>query len=41
MNSIDILEEVKILMTIMTNFVERYHEDAIEQRQHPAKGRRK
>ena len=38
MNSIDILKGVKILMMITTNFVERLHEDAFEQRLHPAKG---
>jgi hypothetical protein len=32
MNSIDILEQGSILMVIMTNFVERLYEDAIEQR---------
>ena len=32
MNSINILEEVKMLMVITTNFVERLYEDAIEQR---------
>ena len=37
-NSIDILEGVKMLMMIMTNFVERLHEEAIEQRLHQAKG---
>jgi hypothetical protein len=41
MNSIDICEEVKVLTVIMTNFVERLHEDAIEQRRHQAKGRMK
>jgi hypothetical protein len=30
MNSIDILEGVKILMMTMTNFVERLHEEAIK-----------
>ena len=34
MNSIDILEEVKMLTVITTNFVERLYEDAIEQRRH-------
>ena len=38
MNSTDILEELKMLMMIMTNFVERLHEEAIEQRLHQAKG---
>ena len=38
MNSIDILKGVKILMMITTNFVERLHEDAFEQRQHQIKG---
>ena len=38
MNSIDILEGVKMLMMITTNFVERLHEEAIEQRLHQAKG---
>mgnify|MGYP005813254001 CR=1 FL=1 len=33
-NSIDTLEEVKMLTVIMTNFVERLYEDAIEQRRH-------
>ena len=32
MNSIDIQEGVKMLMMITTNFVERLHEEAIEQR---------
>ena len=30
-NSIDILEEVKMLMMITTNFVEIFHEDIIDQ----------
>ena len=30
-NSIDILEGVKTLMMITTNFVERLHKEAIEQ----------
>ena len=30
-NSIDILEGVKMLMMITTNFIERLHEEAIEQ----------
>ena len=34
MNSIDILEEVKMLTVITTIFVERLYEDAIEQRRH-------
>ena len=34
MNSINILEEVKMLTVITTNFVERLYEDAIEQRRH-------
>ena len=38
MNSIDILEELRMLMMIMTNFVERLHEEAIKQRLHQAKG---
>ena len=38
MDSIDILEEPRMLMMIMTNFVERIHEEAIEQRLHQAKG---
>ena len=38
MNSIDILEGVKMLMMITTNFVERLHEDAITRRRHQAKG---
>lgn len=38
MSSIDILEGVKMLMMITTNFVERLHEEAIEQRLHRAKG---
>ena len=37
-NLIDIPEETKRLMMIMTNFVERLHEEAIEQRLHQAKG---
>ena len=38
MNLIDILEGVKMLMMITTNFVERLHEDAITRRRHQAKG---
>ena len=38
MNPIDILEGFKMLMMITTNFVERLHEEAIEQRLHQAKG---
>ena len=38
MNSIDILEGVKMLMIITTTFVERLHEEAIEQRWHQVKG---
>ena len=39
MNSIDILEGVKMLMMmIRTNFVEWLHEEVIEQRLHQAKG---
>ena len=38
MNSIGILEGVKLLMMTMTNFVERLHEDAIARRRHQAKG---
>ena len=38
MNTIVILEGVKMLMMITTNFVERLHEEAIEQRLHQAKG---
>ena len=38
MNSFDILEELIRLMMIMTHFVERIHEEAIEQRPHQAKG---
>lgn len=30
MNSIDILEELRMLMMIMTNFVERFHGDVID-----------
>ena len=41
MNSIEISEEAKVLTVITTNFVERPYEDAIGQRQHQAKGRRK
>ena len=38
-NSIDILEGVKMLMMITTNFVERIHEEPIEPQQlHQAKG---
>ena len=37
MNSVDILEELRMLMMIMTSFVERLHE-AIEQRLHQATG---
>ena len=36
MNSIDILEGVKMLMMIMQFFVEGLHEEAIEQRLHQA-----
>ena len=32
MNSIDILEELRMLMMIMTNFVERFHGDVIGRR---------
>ena len=32
MNSIDILEELRMLMMIMTNFVERFHGDVIDRR---------
>jgi len=32
MNSIDILEGVKMLMMITSNFVERLHEDVIDRR---------
>jgi hypothetical protein len=38
MNSRDISEEATVLTVIMTNFVERLYEDAIEQRRHQAKG---
>ena len=38
MTPIDILEGFKMLMMITTNFVERLHEEAIEQRLHQAKG---
>ena len=38
MNSIGIMEGVKMLMMIMTNFVERLHEEVIEQRLHQVKG---
>ena len=38
MNSIGILEEVKMLMMITINFVERLHEEVIEQRLHQVKG---
>ena len=38
MNSIHILEEVKILTMITTNFVERFNEEVIYQRRHLAKG---
>ena len=38
MNTIVILEGVKMFMMITTNFVERLHEEAIEQRLHQAKG---
>ena len=34
MNLIHILEEVKILTMITTNFVERFNEDVIDQRRH-------
>ena len=36
MNSTDILEELRMLMMIMTNFVERLHEESIEHRLHQA-----
>ena len=36
-NSIDILKEPKRLMMITTTFVERFHEDVIDQRRHQAK----
>ena len=39
MNTIDILEELRMLMMIMTNFVERFHGDVIGHRRHQAKGR--
>ena len=38
MNSIGILEGVKMLMMITTNFVESLHENAIDQRWHQVKG---
>ena len=38
MNPIDIVEGFKMLMMITTNFVERLHEEAIEQQLHQAKG---
>ena len=38
MNSIDIQEGVKMLIMIMTIFVERLHEEAIEQRLRQTKG---
>ena len=38
MNSIDILQELRMLRMIMTNFVERLYEDAIELQRHQAKG---
>ena len=37
MNSIDILEELTMLMMITTNFAKRFHEDVIDQRRHQAK----
>jgi hypothetical protein len=37
MDSIPILEEVKMLTMITTHFVERFQEDAIEQRWHQAR----
>ena len=37
-NTINNPEGVKMLMMITTNFVERLHEEAIEQRLHQAKG---
>ena len=37
-NSIDLLEQINILMVITRNFVERRYEDAFEQRHHQAKG---
>ena len=36
MNSIDILEELRMLMMIMTNVEERLHEEAIAQWLHQA-----
>jgi hypothetical protein len=41
MISIEICEEVKVLTVITTNFVERLHEDAIEQQRLQAKERMK
>ena len=38
MNTIDILEELRMLMTIMKSFVERFHEDVIGRRWHQVKG---
>ena len=38
MNTIDILEELRMLMMIMTNFVERFHADVVNQRRHQVKG---
>ena len=38
MNSIDILEELRMLMVIVAIFVGRPHKEAIEQRLHQAKG---
>ena len=38
MNSIDILEELRMLIMIMKFFDERLHEEAIAQRLHPATG---
>ena len=38
MNSIDILEELRMLMMIMKIFVERFHGDVIRRRWHQVKG---
>ena len=38
MNSIDILEGLIRFMMITTHFVERFHEDVINQRRHQVKG---
>ena len=38
MSSIDILEKLRMLMVILTNFVERFQEHVIDRRRYQAKG---